>query len=70
MVLRGVVVPTQKAINVMSKRERWQLLALAAVGGVMAFAGAYLGWYWLMASGILLVPVLYLPWRTGSRRAA
>ena len=50
----------------MSKAEIWVLAALAFVSGVTAFVGVYFGWLWLMMVGILLVPILYLPWSSRS----
>ena len=50
----------------MSKAELWRLAAIALASGIVAFIGAYFGWLWLMMTGILLVPILDLPWNSGS----
>ena len=50
----------------MSKAELWRLAAIALASVIVAFIGAYFEWLWLMMTGILLVPILDLPWNSGA----
>ena len=46
---------------------RNRIIAVTVVGCALAFWGVYLGMWWLMLLGFMLVPLSFLPWSTRRR---